>query len=305
MKIKLVSIVFLLVSASIIFSSYRNGAAQHGGWDCSGGESGLSNPTGCASGGGCHASSVTTGITVLLELDSAGIPVTGYWPGQTYTVKLTGTNTTSSTLPGFGFQITATVGTTELATPTTAGTWGTAPAGAQVAAPQANNFVLSVFEQSSVRQPASGSGGTGTIYMDSITWTAPVAGTGSVSLWAALNAVNNNGNADGGDLWNVAHIIITEDTVAATNTGITSISQANRVNAFPNPVSNILNLQWENAQTGTSLVSVYTMTGQLMTATNVNGANAYSINTSDWAPGIYMVNVQKGSTSNVFRVLKQ
>lgn len=305
MKLKVIYVMFLLVSASVIFSSYRNGAASHGGWDCSGGESGLQNPTGCSTGGGCHASSATAGITVVLELDSAGIPVTGYWPGQTYTVKVTGTNTTSSTLPGFGFQITATVGTTELATPTNAGTWGTAPAGAQVSAPQANNFVLSVFEQSSVRSPASGSGGTGTIYIDSITWTAPVAGTGSVSLWTALNAVNNNGTNDQGDLWNVAHIVITEDTAAKTNTGITTVSQTSGVNAFPNPVSNVLNLQWDNTQTGSSLVSIYTMTGLLMTATTVNGANAYSINTSDWAPGIYMVNVQNGYTINVFRVLKQ
>ena len=304
MKIKLVSIVFLLVSASVIFSSYRNGAAQHGGWDCSGGESGLSNPTGCASGGGCHASSATAGITVVLELDSAGIPVTGYWPGQTYTVKVTGTNTTSSTLPGFGFQITATVGTTELATPTTAGTWGTAPAGAQVAAPQANNFVLSVFEQSSVRQPASGSGGTGTTYIDSITWTAPVAGTGSISLWTALNAVNNNGNADGGDLWNVAHIVITEDTISSTNTGVINITPANGVSMYPNPVSDMLNLQWDNTQAGSTTLAVYTTTGQLITTQHTEASN-YSLNTAAWAPGIYLVNVHTGNVSNSYRVFKQ
>ena len=304
MKHKVIYILFLLVSASVIFSSYRNGAANHGGWDCSGGESGLQNPTGCSTGGGCHASSATAGITVVLELDSAGIPVTGYWPGQTYTVKVTGTNTTSSTLPGFGFQVTATVGTTELATPTTAGTWGTAPAGAQVSAPQANNFVLSVFEQAGVLSPASGSGGSGTIYTDSITWTAPAAGTGSISLWTALNAVNNNGGADGGDLWNVAHIIITEDTVARTNAGISSVSQTNAVNVFPNPVTNLLNLQWDNTQKGASLVSIYTMTGQLMSQQTLE-TNNYSVNTTDWAPGIYLVNMQKGGESTAMRVLKQ
>jgi hypothetical protein len=301
MKFKITYILFALICLSMVFSSYRNGAALHGGWDCSGGESGFTSPTGCNSGGGCHASSATAGIRVVLELDSAGIPVTGYWPGQAYTVKLTGTNTTASALPGFGFQVTATAGTTELATPTTVGTWGTAPASTHVAAPSAGNYVLSVFEQGSVLSPASGTGATGSIYRDSISWTAPVAGTGSISLWAALNAVNNNGGADAGDLWNVAHIVITEDTVATTNTGVATVSQTDGLSVYPNPVNDILYLQWINTQSGTYTVSVYNTVGQLMQTL----ANPHSISTTDWPSGVYLLNIQKDGANQVFRILKQ
>jgi hypothetical protein len=128
-----------------------------------------------------------------------------------------------------------------------------------------------------------------------------VAGTGSISLWAALNAVNNNGGADAGDLWNVAHIVITEDTVATTNTGVATVSQTDGLSVYPNPVNDILYLQWINTQSGTYTVSVYNTVGQLMQTL----ANPHSISTTDWPSGVYLLNIQKDGANQVFRILKQ
>jgi hypothetical protein len=83
---------------ALMFSSYGAGPASNG-YDCTGAETAgsLGNFTGCSSGGGCHKNSVTTTVGVALELDSAGVPVTRYKAGMTYTVKLTGTNGTGNT----------------------------------------------------------------------------------------------------------------------------------------------------------------------------------------------------------------
>lgn len=304
MKLKIVYSLVIIVGLSFILSSYHQGAAAHGGYDCSGGESGLSNPTGCSTGGGCHANSVNTGITVAIELDSAGIPVTNYKAGLNYTIKLTGTNTTANNLPTYGFQLSATVGTTELVTPTNAGTFGTAPASTQVSAAQASYYVLNIFEQSTQLAPTSGTGGNGTVYSTSIAWTAPAAGTGSISLWAALNAVNNDSRADAGDLWNVAHVVIGEDTVAATHVGINEIATANNVTVYANPVTDVLKMQWNNAQGGDIAVAVYSVTGQLVT-TQTSPTNNIAINTAAWATGVYFVSLEQGNAKQTLRILKQ
>lgn len=306
MKIKVITFLFLMLSLSLVISSYRAGAASHGGYDVSGGESGLSNPTGCTSGGGCHASSANANIVVVLELhDSTGTAVTSYKPGHNYTVRFTGTNNTSSNLPAFGFQVTATVGTTELVTPTNAGTFGSAPTGCTVAAPQANNFVLNVFEQTQALRPASGTGSNGTIYQDSITWTAPAAGTGSISLWAAVNAVDNNGTNDQGDLWNTQHTIITEDTTTTVvNTGISTLTSGS-ISAYPNPVNDVLTLQWSGAAAGSYALTVYSSTGQLISSEQTQfSGSATQINTAAWAPGIYLVSLRNADQTKVIRILK-
>lgn len=307
MKTRILCFSFLLITVSLILSSYREGAAQHSGWDCTGAETGLSNPSGCSSGGGCHHSTITTGITVAVELDSAGTPVTQYTAGKTYTVKFAGVNTTASTLPAFGFQLAAIKGSAAQVTPTDAGTWGTAPTNTQISAPQAGNYVLTIFEQATPLTRTTGTGTTGTTYVDSITWTAPVAGTGTVSFWAALNAVNNNGTNDQGDLWNVNHLVITEDTGTTVN-GIIPVPLVTGVSVYPNPVNNVLNMQLNNAHAGNCTVSVYNISGQLISIEKMElneGADNQSINTAAWAPGIYLVSLQTGNTRHQFRVVKQ
>jgi hypothetical protein len=307
MKIRITGISFLILAISIVLSSYVEGPAIRSGWDCSGAESGLSNPTGCNASGGCHSSSATAGITVVLELDSAGIPVNGYRGGKTYTVRLSGTNTTSSSLPAFGFQVAAILGSTEQVTPTTAGTWGTAPVQTHIAAPRTNDYVLSIFEQSSAISATTGGGAHGSTYVDSISWTAPAAGTGTVSFWAALNAVNRDGNADQGDLWNVTHLVVAEDTVAQQVNGI-AVLPAGDINVYPNPVNDLLNIQWNNSNSGTYTLSIYNINGQLITTEKnslMGGLNTQSISTSAWLPGIYFVQVQSGDAARVFRIVKQ
>ncbi len=169
---------------------------------------GASGTTGCNS---CHGSA-QTGLGTTVELDSAGSPVTVYRPGVAYTVKINATNNTGTTnLSKYGFQLCVTkltnAGTTNAVT---GGTWGTLPTGTQ----QSGTTTLKYIQHNVRLSPASGTGGTGTVYTISIPWTAPVAGTGSVKIYGILNAVNNNSNDDNGDKWQAASSVTITEYVA-------------------------------------------------------------------------------------------
>src|ERR1700753_1455192 len=104
--------------AIISLTSSDSGAGHGSGFDCTGAETANSNGAGCSkTGSSCHSTAATAGIQVVLALDSAGTAITHYTPGVTYTLKITGTNTTSATLPKFGFQAACIKGSTAAGTP--------------------------------------------------------------------------------------------------------------------------------------------------------------------------------------------
>jgi predicted lipoprotein with Yx(FWY)xxD motif len=303
----------------LAFSSHSAGPAASQ-YDCSGADVNTSsgNPAGCSTGGGCHALTATAGINVVIELDSAGVVASStaggtghYKPGFTYQVKITGTNTTSNSLPKWGFQVAATKGATASSTTSTSINAGTLqstglPTGLSYwAAPgSSSTFYANVVGHNMRLSPASGTGGSGTTYIDSFTWTAPAAGTGVVSVFGALNAVNDSGGADAGDLWNIAHLVLNEIT---TSTSVTSISNNISITAFPNPVKNELNLQIDNAGSGTYSYQVFDLMGNSIANGNidVNGpSNKATINTGNWAYGTYNVVIEKDGIHQVQRVVK-
>ena len=301
----------------LIFTSYATGPGIHG-YDCTGAETGSGNPTGCsATGVACHGSvgSPTTGITVTLELDSAGVTTSStatgtghYKPGFTYTVKITGVNTTTNTLPKFGFQVCAIKGSTAVVSPINVGTLQSTglPAGLQYTPGPGGSmgFIANVVEHSMSLSPTTGTGGNGTTYVESFTWTAPIAGTGTVSLWAALNAVNNvpPDVADAGDKWNTNHLILNEIVPSS----VANVTNNINVSAFPNPVSNNLNLQFNNAQQGKYSIQVFDLSGRCISneSLELNSNQVTNINTGNWTPGLYQVVIQKEGISQIVRVVK-
>ena len=227
MKKKFLLVIFLSAIGYITLTSYHSGAAANGGFDCTGAETGLGNPTGCM-GSSCHASSATSSIGVTVELDSAGIAVTSYVPGMVYSVKISGINNGTSSLPMFGFQIGCIQGSSATAAAVNAGTWATTglPTNTQYSAALPGSYDVNLIEQSNRISATTGTGGNGTTYVDSFSWTAPIAGTGTISFWGVLNAVNNNNTNDAGDLWNTNHVVITERPVPACIPTSSSLNQS-------------------------------------------------------------------------------
>ncbi|HEU4716269.1 MAG TPA: T9SS type A sorting domain-containing protein [Bacteroidia bacterium] len=282
------TLVVLLAATCCFFlvTGYNNGAGSHG-WDCTGAETGLSNPQGCKA-SGCHSSTATTGITLTVEFDSVGVPTTHYVGGMLYTVTITGTNTTAATLPKFGLQVGCIRGSSAVTTPSNAGTWTAPfPAGTHHATPQSGNFVVDLVEHNTPNAATTGTGGTGTTYVKTFNWTAPAAGTGTVSFWAALNAVNNNGSEDSGDKWNTNHIVIDEWGNAAGIAG--AAANAFSMNVFPNPVNGHASVSFTNASALTrGTIRVTDLSGKTVSETAVNDFGATTgIDCTNLSNGVY------------------
>ena len=249
MKHKIVFFLFLAALA-YIFSNYTAGAASQNGTD----GTGASGSSGCS----CHGSG---NVNTVVELDSAGVPVTSYHPGMAYTVKISGSNGTgSSSLSAFGFQV-AVVKASGAGTGSAAqaGTWGTTlPTNVQnttAASGWGGNF--DIIEQSSQITATTGTGGNNnaTTYVESIPWTAPAAGTGSVKLYGVINGVNNNNRSSGDYAKAATAVTITEAVAVAavasvhialtSGTNPTCASSSVTFTATPTNGGNSPSYQWK------------------------------------------------------------
>ena len=201
MKKKIILLPFLCALFYVVLSSYQSGPGLSGSGDLTG----ASGSAGCS----CHDGSPTSTTTVQIQLDSAGIQVFKYVPGNSYTIRLTGTQTSGSfTLPRFGFQLSAVVsGST-----TNAGTLS-APSGTHLGTYSS----IRIVEHNSAIAATTGIGGAGTTYVMNIPWTAPSAGTGCVNFFSTLMSVNFNGN-NTGDKWNNTSYSISEQVPAIGGT---------------------------------------------------------------------------------------
>ncbi|MFI5196827.1 MAG: T9SS type A sorting domain-containing protein [Chitinophagales bacterium] len=290
--------------ATAMLTSGRLGAGAESGYNATGSETGLGNINGCKA-GGCHGTTPTTGITVALELDSAGVATTHYKGGMTYTVKISGVNTTTNTLPRFGFQVSCIQGSTAVTTPVNAGTFASTglPASVRYTAANATYYVCNMIEHSAAIVATSGTGGSGTTYVESFSWTAPAAGTGTISFWGALNAVNYD-NTVGGDFWNTTSKVINE----WATTSVANVSNDISIKAYPNPATSNLNIQLDNAQEGAYSLQVFDLNGRIVTNENITvtgTSHTTNINTGSWASGLYNVVLQKDGFSKTIPVVKR
>jgi trimeric autotransporter adhesin len=166
--------------------------------------------TGTTCGGsGCHISIMPTGIVPTVSLLSGTTPVTTYTGGGSYTIRVSATNPTSTSWPRFGYQVSACAGTTSVGSMVApVGSHTITAAGIKVCEHLSGSIACT-----------SGTGGMGTTYVVDVPWTAPAAGTGTVTLRAVVNAVNGTGSTDGD------YSIATSSTVTeASTTGPTPIT---------------------------------------------------------------------------------
>ena len=236
----------------VMLYAYRSGAASNGGID----GTGASGGGGC---GSCHGSGSTDGAAV--ELDSAGVAVTSYIPGMAYTVKIKGTNGSSSTLPKFGFQVTVVKASGAGSNPSDAGTWGTMPTTVQLTTSSNSGLAESIVEQRAAVTATSGTGTNGTTYVESIPWTAPATGTGSVVIYGVMNEVNGNGNSSG-DKYQIAPNVTITEAVSSTPPAGVSIA----LTSGTNPTCNNTNVTFTATPTNGGSTPAYQW--------KINGVNA-------------------------------
>ncbi|MDR3678588.1 MAG: T9SS type A sorting domain-containing protein [Flavipsychrobacter sp.] len=269
----------------LAFSSYTSGPGLNF-QNCTGAKG---SATSCG-GGGCHGGN-STATTVSIEVDSAGgVAVTKYRPGVTYTVKITGTN--SSSLSHFGFEYTAVSGSGS--SQTQAGTVNGAPANCHITT---NITGLQIVEHS---MPLTGTSGAYTV--PSFTWTAPALGTGTVTMYCTLNAVNFDGGADAADVSRNTSITLNEGFV-----GVSELPQDIAIKAFPNPATNQFSIKMEGAGTGVYNINVYDMSGRIVATQSIHangGTTETVINCSTWPKGYYGVQIAQNGAQRVLPVVK-
>lgn len=272
--------------AFVVLSSNDNGPFANS----NGNRTGSAGSTANCSTGGCHASNNTNTSIAITLLDSLSNPVGAYVNGKTYTVRITGTNT-SANLPKFGFQLTAVKAsdnTTQLGTLATGGT---------------ANITLHTTSTPNLIEhtaPLSGTGsGNNWAYSTTCKWTAPSSGSDAVKFFVTLNAVNNNGQTSGDQPNNA--------TQSLQPLSIASLADNADFVIYPNPATNTINLHFSNT-TGTYTVNTFDLRGKMiasqMADVNTNNREAH-INSEKWASGLYMIQISKDGEQKVFPIVKQ
>lgn len=272
--------------AYVALSSYSSGAAFNNQI-----RNGVNGSTTTCGGAGCHATGGTT-TNDSLRIDSAGgVAVSRYVAGMTYTVTVTGWTTGTQT--SFGFQYSAVKGTSP--GQTQAGTFAGLPSGV---AKRTKSSIDYIEQNGTIIAGASS-------FTKSFTWTAPAAGTGDVKMYLTVNAVNGDGNEGAGDISKNYQKTITE--LVTPNNSVAEIANAINVLAYPNPMSDMLNVQFNDMRSGTYTLSLYDMTGRVLSTKQVEVSGASrtaTINTAGLAKGLYNAVVEGNGNRKVMSVVK-
>lgn len=269
MKTKITLGTFAILLA-LFFTSYSdviaNAGGSPGGRSSSGGDMG-----GSCGQGGCHGGghTATPGIIVT---DS--IPAAGYTPGMTYRIGVAGTSGTSSK---FGFELAA-----ENAANATAGTFASIDARTQI------------LTNGHATHTNAGNSGVMGAFGWQLNWTAPAAGTGTVTFSAAVLVANNNGTNSGD-----ATIINSRTVNEATTTTLTELG-ANNTKLYPNPIGDNLNIYSEDNTV--NQITILTMEGKLMYESAINSVD--QIDVSFMNKGMYFVTVRNNGSQYTTRMIK-
>lgn len=207
----------------------------------------------------CHTGTAVTG-SQWIESD---IPETGYVPGSVYTIQVKGSHAGAQR---YGFEITS-----EDATNAKKGSF-------QVSDATRNQLVD--LQGSAITHTDNGISPVNDSASWSFNWTAPEAGTGAISFYAAVNSANGNGNTSG-DVIYLSNVSFEEDIPEFTP----SLQEAGFL-AYPNPASDILTLDYSSRFKAFSL---HNANGKIVLSEKLDVNGHTQLNLSDYPAGIYYI----------------
>lgn len=289
MKLRLVSALFLAALCAVVLSGNKNGrASTPPGFGNTGapGDETLPNgtPVLCNS---CHLASSITSATSVHILNAAGDTVTQYQPGVQYTARVT-VQTLTGNPQRFGFQMIA------LADSDTSDLDGFSDVGP-------NNYKVVTVNSTGRTYAEHANVSVSNIF--NVTWTAPPAGKGDVTFYAAGNAVNNNGS-NNGDGPSITSLQLTEaGGVSTQNPGATQVG----LKVWPNPAVSVVNLHFNLPDAGKYRLSAYDLSGRLVWESSQllqGGDNVLQVPAGNWAPGVYFVALEGNGISASAKVMK-
>ncbi|MBX2904628.1 MAG: T9SS type A sorting domain-containing protein [Taibaiella sp.] len=230
-------------------------------------------------GSGCHVSIFPTGIVTTVSLLSGGSPVTTYTAGGSYTIRVAANNPTASSWPRFGYQVSACAGSTSVGSMV-------APVGSHTIT--ASGIKICEHFSGSIGC-TTGTGGMGSTYVVDVPWTAPVAGTGTITLRAVVNAVNGTGGTDG-DYSIAGSSTVTEASTAGPTpiTGTLSLCVGSTTTLSSTPTGGT----WSSGSTG--IATVVSTTGVVTGAAAGTANITYTTGTGSVSATV-TVNANPGS----------
>ncbi len=289
MKIRLIYALFCAALCVVVLQSNRNGRATVGLEGVTGAPGDVfqgGNPKTCAV-NGCHNNGAFAPVTVnisLLESDTSTTSLNQYIPGKQYIARVR--ITTGSGAPkGYGFQMIAIRDQDSI------------PANGFTDVSTSNNYRLKTLGSNRIYAEHQTMSTTNTF---DVLWKGPAAGTGSVTFYAAGNAVNNN-TSNSGDGATTSKFTVTEGTVSGTD-NLHNLASGMRVS--PNPVRATAQLMFDLPTDGAHRIMVHDLSGRIMWENNSwmsAGSNTINLPAENWKPGIYLVQMthENGSSGAV------
>lgn len=253
---------------ALVFSSYKIGPFQGG----AGNRTGSVAATAGCNANGCHVPTSSTVNMTIQVIEDGTNTVTTYIPGKTYRVVVGAFVT--GTYARFGFQSCVTKSSDSVTQA------GTLSAGSRADISVRSAATPDVVEHNT---PLAGLVALGnTVDSVSFLWTAPYPGVGPVKIFAALNAVNNDGSQSG-DVSAYMATELTQSTVGVSN------QQLQQLAIYPNPAASLLTVK-PGVHAASCRLSVWDMGGKLVISeTAVLSGGETSVNTGGLKPGHYFI----------------
>ncbi|MCW5922355.1 MAG: hypothetical protein KIS77_08430 [Saprospiraceae bacterium] len=276
MKLRLVYTAFVGLLLLLVSLGNKNGRASSppgAGNTGAPGDEALPNgtPILCVS---CHTPSNIVSTTSINILNSEGEAVLQYIPGQQYTARVT-VNTVQGNPVRWGFQMIAlrNNGNTDLK---------------GFSDQNPNNYKLATVNSTSRTYAEHDNASTSNVF--NVTWTAPAAGTGNVTFYAAGNAVNNNG-LNNGDGASATSLQLTEGAASSVqNPDAARIS----LQVWPNPIGSVAYLSATLPAAGEYRLMVHDLSGRLVWETTRQlpaGDFRLDVPAEDWSAGVHFVSL--------------
>jgi hypothetical protein len=231
---------------------------------------------GTCSKSGCHTGFTDNSQGGSVTINSSNLTNWEYVPGTTYNISITVAETGISTW-GFATEILKSNGDNA----------GTITAGSGSHILTAN---VGGFSRRSVTQSAAGSGSNSKTY--NFTWAAPATDVGPVTIYAVGNAANGNGVRSGDHIYTATQVVNPAASSGVAENNASKLS----LNVYPNPSSDLLNVDYALPTSGRVKAAIYTTDGRLVKsvfeANQASGFNHKTVDVSDLAAGLYVINVE-------------
>ncbi len=274
MKKKFILVLSVLMASGMVWDAQFHHATGNSGSAPSGNTGSPFDGSSCAR-IGCHTGGpAQTNQVVSL---TGNIPAEGYSPGQTYNMTVTMSNGGSR----FGFS---------LSPQSTQG----ALLGTLIAS--GAGTTLNGAGGKYLTHTSSGTSGSGSKSW-TFQWTAPAAGTGTVTFYGAYNFANNNGGTSG-------DVIVTHAQTFSENLA-TSLSEVSgsRLEIFPNPVEDHINIRMADVDE-VIMVTLMGVDGRVvLQEKHVQGNIRIELTNRKVPSGVYMLAIEAGSKRVVRKVM--